>query len=131
MMINSNSLYLREIKHVCSVVLTVALFGSTSAYASWCAIASSSKSKNEVNKVVKKLGYGWSAINTKNCPNMTQNLWIAAACVSTKAEAQSYASGARDGAHIRDAYVKICNRASQSKEESFEEGSDGVSPDYQ
>jgi hypothetical protein len=123
MMMNSHPL--------CSAILTVALFGSTSVYASWCAIASSSKSKSEASNVVKKLGYGWSAIHTKNCPNMTPNLWIAAACVSTKAEAQSYASGARDGAHIRDAYVKICNRASESKEESLEESSHGVSPDYQ
>lgn len=119
-----------KIKHLCSIVIAVALLGSTSAYASWCAIASSSKSRAEASKVVKKLGFGWSVIHTKNCPNMTPNLWIAAACVSTKAEAQSYAEGARDGAHIRSAYVKICERKLQSYEESLE-GSGEVSPDYQ
>jgi len=128
---NSNPSYLIKTRYVSSLVVALALFGSTSVYASWCAIASSSKSQSHVNKVVKKLGYGWSAIHTRNCPNMTQNLWIAAACVSTKAEAKSYMEAARDAGKIRDAYVKVCDRSAQSKEESLEQGSDGVSPDYQ
>lgn len=58
-------------------------------------------------------------------------MWIAAACVSTKAEARGYAEGARDGAKIRGAYVKKCKQAYLSKEEQLEQESDGVSPDYQ
>lgn len=120
-----------RIKSLLPLILSITMLGTPSAYASWCAIASSSKSKAEANKVVKRLGYGWSAIHTKNCPNMTPNLWIAAACVATKEDAKSYADAARDAGKIKDAYVKYCDRSAQSKEESLEPGSDGVSPDYQ
>ncbi len=120
-----------KLKHVFSVLILIALFGSTSSYASWCAIASSSRTQNQAVKVASKLGSAWSVTHTSNCLNMTPNLWIASVCTTSKAKAQRYAKAARNIGNIRSAYVKKCKRRPMSEEESYENGSTGTSPDYQ
>jgi len=75
----------------------------------WYAIAKSTTSQSAARQLATRLGFGWSAVRTNQCPNMTPGLWITAAGPHSKAEAQAYAGGARDGANIRDAYVKECH----------------------
>lgn len=76
----------------------------------WYAIAGAFPSQGQAQTRASQLGFGWSAVHTSRCPNMTPGLWIAAAGPLSKAEAEAYAGGARDGANIRGAYVKTCHR---------------------
>lgn len=71
----------------------------------WYAIAGSFKSQSQARTRQEALGFGWTVMNTRQCPNFTNGYWIAAAGPFGKQEAQAYSGGA---SHF-SAYVKTCH----------------------
>jgi hypothetical protein len=70
----------------------------------WYAIAISSTSRNEAQRVANRLGAGWFVMNTRECPNFRNGYWIATAGGYSKSVAQRYVNQAGG-----DAYRKTCN----------------------
>jgi hypothetical protein len=70
----------------------------------WYAIAISSTSRNEAQRVANRLGAGWFVMNTRECPNFRNGYWIATAGGYSKSTAQQYVNQAGG-----DAYRKTCN----------------------
>ncbi|MHA1164808.1 MAG: caspase family protein, partial [Alphaproteobacteria bacterium] len=70
----------------------------------WYAIAGSFKTHGQALSRQQALGFGWSVMNTNQCPNFRNGYWIATAGPLSKQEAQAYSGGA---SHF-GAFVKTC-----------------------
>ncbi|MEM8878171.1 MAG: peptidoglycan-binding domain-containing protein [Pseudomonadota bacterium] len=70
----------------------------------WYAIAISSTSRSEAQRVANRLGAGWFVMNTRECPNFRNGYWIATAGGYSASVAQQYVRQAGG-----DAYRKTCN----------------------
>ena len=71
----------------------------------WYAIAGSFRKRGEAEARQRALGFGWTVMNTAQCPNFGNGYWIATAGPFSKQKAQAYSGGA---GHF-GAYVKTCH----------------------
>lgn len=71
----------------------------------WYAIAGSFRNRGQAVARQQALGFGWTVMNTAQCPNFRNGYWIATAGPFSRQEAQAYSGGA---SHF-GAYIKTCH----------------------
>ena len=73
------------------------------------AIAGAFPARGAAQARANQLGPGWHVLSSNQCSNFTPGFWIAAAGPFDQTKAERFARDAREGANIRDAYVKTCD----------------------